>query len=343
MRSLIQRSLTLLTDRIHTLPVLVLFPHSRCNCRCVMCDIWKDNANVRELSADEIDRRMGGFRRLGVRWVIMTGGEALMHSDLFTLCRLFRRDGIRVTILSTGLLMEKYAARIVSECSDVIVSLDGNREVHDRIRDVPRAFDRLADGVRAVKRLRSDFRITARCVVQKLNYRHLADIITAAKEMGIDQISFLGADVSSTAFNRPVPWDDERVQTVALDRDDLPVFKEVMERIIVDHAADFASGFIAESPDKFRRIYAYYAAILGEEAFPPVSCNAPWVSTVIEADGTVRPCFFHRPLGNIHDASLDAILNSEDAIRFRRELDVSKDATCRRCVCSLKLHPTTTV
>jgi Fe-coproporphyrin III synthase len=27
--------------RIYTLPVLVIFPHNQCNCRCVMCDIWR--------------------------------------------------------------------------------------------------------------------------------------------------------------------------------------------------------------------------------------------------------------------------------------------------------------
>src|SRR5580658_8413997 len=26
---------------IRELPVLVILPHSRCNCRCVMCDIWQ--------------------------------------------------------------------------------------------------------------------------------------------------------------------------------------------------------------------------------------------------------------------------------------------------------------
>ncbi|MBI4551948.1 MAG: radical SAM protein [Candidatus Latescibacteria bacterium] len=343
MRSLLSRSLTLLTDRIYTLPVLVLFPHSRCNCRCVMCDIWKDNANVRELSVDEIDRRMSEFRRLGVRWVMLTGGEALMHSDLFSLCRLFRKDGIRVTIHSTGLLMGKYADQIVSACSDAIVSLDGSRAVHDRVRDVPRAFDRLVEGVRAVKTRRPEFRVTARCVIQKLNYHDLSGTITAAKDMGLDQVSFLGADISSTAFNRPVPWDEERVRTVALDRTDIVRFKEVLERIIAEHADDFASGFIAESPEKLRRIVAYYAAVLGDEEFPPVSCNAPWVSTVVEADGTVRPCFFHRPLGNIHDAPLETILNSDEAVRFRRKLDVRQDETCHRCVCSLTLRPTTRV
>lgn len=99
------------------------------------------------------------------------------------------------------------------------------------------------------------------------------------------------------------------------------------------------NGFIAESPDKIRRIYKYYLALHGLGDFPFKRCNAPWVSTVIEADGSVRPCFFHDTIGNIRDASLGDILNSKKAIDFRKNLDVAVDSTCVKCVCYLNLSP----
>ncbi|MEI9985250.1 MAG: SPASM domain-containing protein [Aliidongia sp.] len=58
---------------------------------------------------------------------------------------------------------------------------------------------------------------------------------------------------------------------------------------------------------------------------------------MIEADGTVRPCFFHPPMGNIHDDGLVEILNSPDALTFRKGLDVRHDPVCRDCVCTLRL------
>jgi radical SAM protein with 4Fe4S-binding SPASM domain len=66
-------------------------------------------------------------------------------------------------------------------------------------------------------------------------------------------------------------------------------------------------------------------------------CNAPWVSAVVESDGAIRPCFFHKAIGNIHEGSLLDVLNGDEALRFRRELDVSTNPTCRNCVCSLFL------
>ena len=56
--------------------------------------------------------------------------------------------------------------------------------------------------------LKLGLRITARCVIQRRNFRELDAIIEAAHDIGLDQISFLSADVSSEAFNRPAPWGD---------------------------------------------------------------------------------------------------------------------------------------
>jgi MoaA/NifB/PqqE/SkfB family radical SAM enzyme len=248
-------------------------------------------------------------------------------------------QGCKITLLSTGLLLPKHAESVVAWCDDVIVSLDGSRPVHDAIRRIPRAYDRLAEGVAALKARSPFFRVAARCVIQQANFRDMPYIVDSAHMLGLDQISFLPVDVSSEAFNRPEPWDGERVAEVALSLAEVSVFGGVIEDLIVSHAADFTSGFIAESPDKLRRLPIYFAAVNGAANFPETTCNAPWVSTVIEADGAVRPCFFHRTLGNIHDAPLDSILNSPDAIAFRRRLDVKTDETCRRCVCTLHLAP----
>lgn len=335
-----KRQLTLSTHRIHTLPVVVLMPHSRCNCRCVMCDIWKANKNMREISRDQLERHVATFRKFNVQWVVLSGGEALMHSNLWLLCELLKELRCKITLLSTGLLLARHADNILRWCDEVIVSLDGSQEIHNEIRALPNAFGRLVEGVAALKALDSDFRVSARCVVQRRNYFDLPNIIDAAHFIGLDQISFLAADVSSTAFNRPTPWGDERLADVALSPNEVIEFERLVEDTIVRYAADFASGFIAEDQQKIRRLYRYFAALNGAGDFPETICNAPWVSTVVEADGTVRPCFFHRPLGNIHQRSLDVILNSAESVAFRRSLDVKRDPICRKCVCTLHVAPT---
>jgi MoaA/NifB/PqqE/SkfB family radical SAM enzyme len=328
-------------DPISRLPILILFPHSRCNCRCLMCDIWRSTTRT-ELSSSDVARWVEEWRGLGVRRVVLSGGEALMHSNLWELCDILRAADIGITILSTGLLLRQHATDLVQRCDDVVVSLDGPQAIHDRIRNVPRAFERLADGVAAVKAADPAVAVTARCTIQRANYHVLRATVAAAHSMGLDRISFLAADVSSDAFNRPGGWDDARVSQVALAADDLPLLDAEISALEREWAGDFASGYIAESPEKLRRrLRQYFAALLGTECFFPNECNAPWVSSVIESDGTVRPCFFQPPLGNVHsDGGLSAILNSPHAIAWRHGLDVRRDAICQKCVCTLSLSST---
>ena len=330
-------------DPIETLPVLILFPHARCNCRCLMCDIWKEK-DPRELSADEVARWSGEWRGLGVTRVVLSGGEALMHSDLFALCAPLRAAGIGITLLSSGLLLARDAERIAGTIDDVVVSLDGPRAVHDAIRNVPRAFDRLAEGVAAVraaaKRRGAPVALSARCTVQRANFRHLRGTVEAARAIGLDRISFLAADVRSEAFNRPGGWDTARASSVALAKEEIPDLAAELDALVRENARDFASGFVAESPAKLRtRLHDYFAALAGDGELPPNRCNAPWVSSVVESDGAVRPCFFHAPIGNVREAgSLAAVLNSPKALAFRRGLDVATDPVCRSCVCTLELR-----
>lgn len=324
--------------RIHTLPVLVLFPHNRCNCRCVMCDIWRIR-ETREVTAEDLAPHVDSFRALGVCWVVFSGGEPQMHADLASLSRLLRADGIRVTLLTAGLLLEPQARLVAENIDDVIVSLDGPREVHDRIRRIPSAFDRLARGVAALRRLRPEIVVRGRSTVQKANYSCLRETVRAAEAIGLNSISFLAVDVSSEAFNRPQGWTAKTQSSVALDSEEVRRLEAEVEAMIEEYADEIAAGYVVESAEKLRRIARHFRVHLGEVEPVAPRCNAPWVSAVIEADGTVRPCFFHRALGNIHAKLLPEILNGHEAIEFRRTLDIQTNPICQRCVCSLYYLP----
>ncbi len=314
-------------------------PHSSCNCRCVMCDIWKGNHNVKQLEESDISKMLDSFRKLNTKEIVMSGGEALMHPNFFRFCGIIKTRKIKITLLSTGLLLKKYASEILANVDEVIVSLDGSRDIHDKIRNIPNAFEKLKEGVQELKELNPEFRVTARSVIQKENYLDFPNIVDAAKDIGLDQISFLTADVTTDAFNRAELWEEKKVSEIKLSIEEVKKLKEIIESLIISHSVDFERKFIAESPDKIRRFYNYYAAFYGLSDFPKISCNAPWVSTVIEADGTVRPCFFHKKIGNIHENDLMEILNSDESILFRKNLDMNTDSICKKCVCYLKLSP----
>src|SRR6476620_427934 len=184
-----KRYRTLQTDRIKALPIVVLMPHSACNCRCMMCDIWKDNKNLKQLTENDIQGLLSSLKKFGTREVVMSGGEALLNPNFFRLCEILRQQNIKISLLSTGLSLKKNVEQILTWVDNIIVSLDGNEEVHERIRNIPHAFQKLKEGVQLIKGIDPKFRITARTVIHKLNFRLWHSIIESAKEIGLDQIS----------------------------------------------------------------------------------------------------------------------------------------------------------
>jgi MoaA/NifB/PqqE/SkfB family radical SAM enzyme len=235
-------------------------------------------------------------------------------------------------LLTSGVLLERFADRVAEQFSRVIVSLDAaDAAMYERIRGV----DALAIVGRGVARLRQvspDIPVSGRATLHRANFLALPRIIDHAKALGLDRISFLPADVSSLGFGRSVVPESA---ALTLDAHEIQDFEALIERTIAVYARDFDSGFVAESPERLRRLPRYYAALRGDEPFPRVSCNAPWVSVVVEANGSVRPCFFHSSIGNVRHAPLGTIVG-RNLRAFRESFDVGADPVCVRCVCSLK-------
>jgi len=317
---------------LNSLPVLILNPHSRCNCRCTMCDIWK-TTEAQEISVHDLKRQLQSIERLRVQWVVFSGGEALMHSDLWGLIDLLRKRQIRITLLSSGLLLGRHAASLVKSVDDVIISLDGPPAIHNSIRGVPGAFEITAAGIASILERDSDFCISARCTVQRSNFRHLRETVDAARGLHLNSISFLAADIDSTAFARPDGWALEKKTTIGLDTAEIAALELEMEALI---SRGECGSFVCESPAKLRRIAHHFRAALNEIPAVAPACNAPWKSAVVEADGSVRPCFFHGPIGNLNSGKpLEQILNSPEAVAFRGSLNVATNPICQKCVCSL--------
>lgn len=312
---------------IARLPLATLYLTERCNSRCRSCDYWRhgrrdiDIATVRDL--------LPGLRELGTRTVLISGGEPLLHPQWAQIAALLRGAGHQLWLLTAGLALAKQAAEVARWFGRVTVSLDGSTAAsYAGIRGLD-AFETVCAGIRAVvgEGLEAGLRVT----VQRGNAGELGDLVRLAHELGATGISFLAADVShAEAFGRH----GSPVDGVALRVEELPVLAAAIEALERDHAADFASGFIAETPAKLRRIEAHFRARLGLGAPPPIRCNAPEHSAVIEADGGVRPCFFIAGAARLGEAGLAEALNAAPQRRLRAAIRAGARAECARCVCS---------
>jgi MoaA/NifB/PqqE/SkfB family radical SAM enzyme len=321
-------------ETIVSLPVLLLNVHEHCNCRCLMCDIWQRKEG-KELDLADFERQRASLVRLGVRQVVLTGGEPLLHRNLEGLLGFLRGCNVSITLLTTGLLLSKRADVVAANVDEIIVSLDGPEEVHDRVRRVKGAYRLIGEGVRAVRQRKADMSIHGRCTVQKENHSLLRKTVTGAKVLGLNSISFLAADVTSQAFNRELVWPGERQIQVVLTRQEVQALEDEITLLTRENDEDIRAKYVSESADKLWRIARRFREQLGEMSPVAPRCNAPWVSAVMEVDGSVRPCFFHKKIGNLSQQTLEQAINGQEAQGFRASLNVSENAICQRCVCSL--------
>ncbi len=323
---------TELTHRTFVVPLLIFYPTSRCNSRCVSCDWWRSSGED-DLTLDEIAVFARSLPGLGTGTVAFSGGEPLLRADVFDVADLFD-PAIRLELLTSGVLLARHAREVASRFARVTVSLDATSAgLYKKVRGID-ALSVVEEGIARLRKAAPSIPITARATLHKSNFRELPGLVRKARELALDGISFLAADVSSTAFGREAPPES---QALLLDRDEIAEFRTIVDDLIAQEIDLFRSGFIAESPEKLQRLPSYYQALRGEGPFPKVSCNAPWVSAVVEANGAVRPCFFHPPVGNVREASLERILR-EDLPSFRRNLKVASDPLCQRCVCSIRFR-----
>ena len=323
-----------LPHKLTSLPILLLHIHENCNCRCLMCDIWKRPPGL-ELDLASFRHHRDSIMAMGVQQVVLTGGEPLLHSNFEALCSFLKNCEVRVTLLTTGLLLEKRADIVARSVDEIIISLDGPEAIHDRIRRVTRGFDLIRVGILEIRRHRLEMPIQARSTVQRANFLFLRETVAAAKRLGFDSISFLATDVSSHAFNRELIWPGERQSEVALTVSEIAGLEVEIDLLLEQFRDEIARHYIVEAPEKLRHIVRRFREHVGELTPESPVCNAPWVSAVMEVDGSIRPCFFHRKIGTVETGLLEDAVNSEAAQQFRRTLDIARNPTCQRCVCSL--------
>ena len=79
--------------RCRRLPVAVIMPTPRCNCRCAMCGFWQPHGSREELSRDDVETALQGFSALGAEQLVVSGGEPLLYEGLWQMCCLARKLG----------------------------------------------------------------------------------------------------------------------------------------------------------------------------------------------------------------------------------------------------------
>jgi len=318
---------------LQRLPLVTLYLTERCNSRCVTCDYWRHGRA--DLNLDSVQQLLPQLLELQTRVALISGGEPLLNPEWEQIARLLRAHGLKLYLLTSGLSLAKHAARAARLFDAITVSLDGtDAQTYAAIRGLD-AFDKVCEGTALAAS--EGVSVSLRVTLQRANYRQIPKFVHLARTLGASEVSFIAVDIANPhAFAREGDFSSD----LALAPEDLPVLERILCTLEREQAADFESGLIAESPRRLRHILKYFSAVCGKGAYPPVRCNAPEFSAVINARGQVNPCFFiPGPASSHWRGGLQSALNDEPMRTLRGRIRAGARPECARCVCSLWRDP----
>jgi MoaA/NifB/PqqE/SkfB family radical SAM enzyme len=330
----------------------------RCNLRCRMCPQLRHVAEVppelewydpgRELPPQAWIEVLDQAVRFRPR-LYVTGGEPLLYGGIETLLREAKRRRLFVELQTNGTRLSQVAELLVACGVEIVtLSLDGPPDVHDAIRGVPGTFERLAQGVQAIRAAstrqgRPGPFLRGVGVITKQNLAALDELAAAAAALGLDSLRcehpIIDTPENTARHNAALTPGFARAHGLPLvapsvmegeyyanelTAEDLPLLSEKLDRAR-QRAGEMPFAVLPELSGE--ALAGYYF----DMDYPfSQTCNALWKVCKIASDGSVLPCL-HLIMGHVTRQSIEEIWNGAPMVSFRKLILRGLFPGCARC------------
>lgn len=156
----------------------------RCNFRCIHCEASAGTTKVHELTSDEAFRLIDELEEMGVRRILLSGGEPLVRKDIFLIIEHILSRGLTYGLGSNGFLVSEFSEEFRRMKPELFfTSIDGLEQTNDTIRGVNGAFRKSIDAVKFFESIGVKHRIIT-TVVLPHNIRQLPELKKIIKDSG---------------------------------------------------------------------------------------------------------------------------------------------------------------
>ena len=325
---------------------LIFEPTVVCNLNCTMCErhVSAGALKKKELEFEEIRKFINNLPP-SIESVYISGGEPTLRPDLIDIIKCFRKRGMVVNFQSNGTLVDRVleASRIKGVFPSF--SLDGPRDVHNKIRGKSFVFDRNMKIFHALREeLHKGLIITS--IICEDNLHVLKEMIGLLKEEDLvpDLIIF---ELARWITKEMV---EDTIRLLGVNEEDLP--PHLKDRETPSFSYEDFSKLLTElnetlQKNKFNYLFVpknllerskefYYRSYRdSHELF----CEHLEVLR-IGSEGNVTPCFnIRNSLGNVTRDSIETIWNSREFRDYRVNL-IENNLTplCESCFRCLDIH-----
>jgi len=318
-----------------------------CNLRCTMCGQWGESGAFNEFSNEILRQRLSveefgkiiedvkGFKPN----ITLFGGEPMLHPQWLEIVRLVKQAGLRCNIVTNGTLIKKNAAEIIAAGLDeIIFSLDGPEEIHDRIRRIPGTFKLSIEGFQRLNELKKQNRskkpiVNINCTLWEDNYRYIDETIKVAEwieaaGLTFHHLLFLSKPTVQDFLlfftdhfkQRPSDWIGfARTDTPEIDVDFL------LEKIRTVNAGHYRTNVSFYPNLSEAEIRQWYSQFEFESTSYKNRCLSLWLTAYIFPDGSVRPYHsMNYTPGNVRENKFTEIWNNADYQNYRKYIKEHK-------------------
>jgi len=166
-----------------------------CNLRCRHCWIapkyQPQDKKYPSLDTELYRDIIRQAKPLGLHTVKLTGGEPLLHPDIYELLDFIRKEELRPVIETNGVLCTAELAREIKKCKNpfVSVSIDGaDRETHEHIRGVEGCFEEALQGLKNL--VEAGFQPQVIMSIMKHNKDRMGEVVRLAESLGAGSVKF---------------------------------------------------------------------------------------------------------------------------------------------------------
>jgi radical SAM protein with 4Fe4S-binding SPASM domain len=256
-------------------PTLTIEPTNICNLKCPLCttgsgEMERVTGKMSLETFDEIMKKMGEdiFFLL-----IYHQGEPYINKNFFDFVRIAKEKNIYVTTSTNGhyFTEENIKHTIDSGLDSMIVSIDGVKQESFEKYRVGGNLQKVIDGTKKLMQEKKKNKsrtpnVALQFLVMKHNESEIEEVRKLGKEMGVDRVLIKNIEVRS--YEEALEW--------------LPNEKAFRRYEVTEH------DFVVKGQNEKQ------------------SCSRPWMSTLVNWDGTFVPCCFDKngkyPMGNIHES-----------------------------------------
>ncbi|MBP9191666.1 MAG: radical SAM protein [Ignavibacteria bacterium] len=324
---------------------LILFVSNQCWMKCGHCwfsEEWKtDNLKDDSLSFDELKKLSDSVNKL--LFLSITGGEAFGRDDITEVINLFTRNGKtqRYQIPTSGYLTSKIISsteKILSQNPGipfrVDVSLDGNMEIHDKIRNLKGCYSNAIETIKGLNKIKKKipyFDVGVITTISNQNQdivEEISDIINSVHSDGEWMVNLVRGNTRDPNSGDVKLENYNKAQDI--------INKRIKDGTFKGHSGHLTAKWLTAKNSVRRKVINEIVLDKKDGG----ACSAGSIAGVIYADGSVYPCeMLDKSFGNLRDFdfNLGKLWNTKEAVELRNWIQDTRCICTQECFLSTSL------